>query len=111
MIKEPCCPPDCCDMRGMLSFIILWLLSHKEMYGEQIAKEIASRKGEKPNPGTIYPALKELEKKKLIKSEKKGRNICYSLTKKGKDGLKEAVFYFRQAYGDIVNDYNRVVSL
>jgi PadR family transcriptional regulator PadR len=111
MSAEPCCPPDCCDMRGMLSFIILWLLSRKEMYGSEIAREIALYKGEKPNPGTIYPALRELERKKLIKSEKRGRNVGYSLTKKGKEGLKEAVIYFRQAYGDIVEDYERVISL
>ena len=49
-----------CDMRGMLSFMILWLLSDRSMYGQELAEEIGKRKGEKPNPGTIYPALKEL---------------------------------------------------
>jgi len=49
-----------CDMRGMLGFLILFLLSKKPMHGQEIADEIAKRKGEKPSPGTIYPALKNL---------------------------------------------------
>ena len=52
---------DCCDMRGMLGFLILFLLSKKPMHGQELAGEIANRKGEKkPSPGTIYPALKSL---------------------------------------------------
>ena len=52
MTNENCdaCPPDCCDMRGMLSFMILWLLSKKPMYGQQLATEIGKRKGANPNP-------------------------------------------------------------
>ena len=50
----------CCDMRGMLSFLILFLLSKKPMCGSELAKEIGKRKGETPSPGTIYPALKAL---------------------------------------------------
>ena len=45
-----------CDMRGMLSFTILWLLSKRPMYGQELAMEIGKRRGDKPNPGTIYPA-------------------------------------------------------
>ena len=50
----------CCDMRGMLGFLILFLLSKKPMHGQELADEITRRKGEKPSPGTIYPALKKL---------------------------------------------------
>jgi DNA-binding PadR family transcriptional regulator len=31
----------CCDMRGMLGFLILFLLSKKPMHGQEIADEIA----------------------------------------------------------------------
>jgi PadR family transcriptional regulator PadR len=47
-------------MRGMLGFLILFLLSKKPMNGQEITNEIANRKGEIPSPGTIYPALKNL---------------------------------------------------
>jgi PadR family transcriptional regulator, regulatory protein PadR len=30
----------CCDMRGMLGFLILFLLSKKPMHGQEIADEI-----------------------------------------------------------------------
>ena len=81
------CPPNCCDMRGMLSFMILWLLSKKSMYGQELANEIGKRKGTKPNPGTIYPALKELKKRKLIKSNKNGRVTTYQITADGRKGF------------------------
>ena len=55
-------PAEMCDMRGMLSFMILWLLSTRPMYGQELATEIGKRRGDKPNPGTIYPALKDLSK-------------------------------------------------
>ncbi len=106
--KEPdveveCCrPPDCCDMRGLLSFLILHLLEKKRMYGMEIADEIAKRKAEKPNPGTLYPTLKLLEMRGLIESSKEGNIKYYKLTQAGKVGLQSAKEFFIQAYGDIV---------
>jgi PadR family transcriptional regulator, regulatory protein PadR len=91
-----------CDMRGMLSFMILWLLSKKPMYGQELAEEIGKRKGERPNPGTIYPALKELASKGFVNVEPRGRTTVYELTKEGKSTLAKARVYFRRAYGDIV---------
>ena len=102
--SEPCCPPDCCDMRGLLTFQILWELDKEELNGQQIAEKIARRKGTKPTPGTIYPALKELKKEKLIRGRKEGRQIVYCLTKKGEKGLAAASRYFLQAFGDIADD-------
>ncbi|MDD2778121.1 MAG: PadR family transcriptional regulator [Methanocellales archaeon] len=98
-------PPACCDMRGMLSFMILWLLSKKQMYGQELAGEIAKRKGYIPNPGTLYPTLTDLEGKGLIQSEQIGRKRTYGLTIEGKIGLKRACAYFYQAFGDIFEDY------
>lgn len=106
MTNESCdvCPPDCCDMRGMLSFMILWLLSKKPMYGQELANEIGKRKGSKPNPGTIYPALKELKKRNLIESKKKGRIITYQITEAGRKGFQLAYEYFYKAFGEIFQD-------
>lgn len=79
--KERCEP---CNMRGMLSFLILFLLSKKPMHGQQIATEMEKRKGCKPSPGTIYPALKYLKNAGLIKEKREGKNIIYELTAEGK---------------------------
>lgn len=102
--SSSCCPPDCCDMRGLLTFQILWELDKEELNGQQIAEKISKRRGTKPTPGTIYPALKELKKQKLIKGRKEGRQIVYSLTEAGKKGLADASRYFLQAFGDIAED-------
>jgi PadR family transcriptional regulator PadR len=99
-------PPECCDMRGMLSFLILWLLSKRPMYGQELAEEINKRKGAKPNPGTIYPALKDLRKRALIQSKKEGRVTIYRITENGKKGIKKACEYFCRAYGEIFQEQN-----
>ena len=96
-----------CDMRGMLSFHVLWLLSKKSMHGEQISQEIKKRRGEKPKAGTIYPALKALKKKGLIKGNKEGKTIIYSLTPEGKKTVKHASEYFCRAFGDIFENQKK----
>lgn len=90
-----------CDMRGMLSFTILWLLSSRPMYGQELAVEIGKRRGDKPNPGTIYPALKELSNRKLVRAHLEGRNNVYELTEQGRTSLSKAMVYFRKAFGEI----------
>lgn len=75
---------ECCDMRGMLGFLILFLLSKKPMHGQEIADELAKRRGDKPSPGTIYPALKSLKYAGFLREEQKvGKTITYSLTPRG----------------------------
>ena len=104
-----CCdnaPPGCCDMRGLLSFSILWLLTKKEMYGQEIADELERMRGTRPNPGTLYPALSELEKSKMIESRKEGRRKIYLLTNAGKAGAEEACQYFCRAYQSIFKEYS-----
>ncbi|MCL7414389.1 MAG: PadR family transcriptional regulator, partial [ANME-2 cluster archaeon] len=98
------CPPSCCDMRGLLSFMVLWLLRKKSMYGEEIATELEKMKGNKPSPGTIYPALKQLQGNCLIISHKEGSKVIYSLTDKGRTAVNEAIDYFINAFGCILNE-------
>lgn len=89
-------------MRGMLSFMILFLLSNRSMYGQEIAEEIGRRKGEKPNPGTIYPALKELSERGYVAVRRDGRMTVYDLTKEGRRTFARARDFFVRAYGDII---------
>ena len=85
MTKKNPCP---CDMRGMLSFLILFLLSKKEMNGQELANELEKRRGDRPSPGTIYPALKALHESGQIKEKKEGKSITYTLTKDGEKTLE-----------------------
>ena len=93
-----------CDMRGMLSFQILFLLSKRPMHGDELAEEIGKRRGDKPKAGTIYPALKDLKEKKLIKGEKKGKIIVYTLTSDGKRAIKQALVYFCKCFKDVFEE-------
>jgi DNA-binding PadR family transcriptional regulator len=70
-----------------------------------IAEEISRRRGTKPTPGTIYPALKDLNKRGLIKGEKHGKKVTYSLTDKGREGIENACKYFCKAFGEIFEEH------
>jgi DNA-binding PadR family transcriptional regulator len=107
--EDVCCPPDCCDMRGFLTFQILWELGKEPLSGAQIAERIAKRRGTKPTPGTIYPAIKELREKGYIAGEKSGRDIVYTLTESGLDGRNDAARYFHQVFGDIAEEVKVIV--
>lgn len=85
-------------MRGLLSFLILFLLSKKPMHGQELAGEIGRRKGAKPSPGTIYPALKSLKQAGLIAEQKKGKVITYRLTDQGRGVLKIAKGQFCRTF-------------
>ncbi|MBC7127314.1 MAG: PadR family transcriptional regulator [Candidatus Methanosuratus sp.] len=97
-------------MRGMLSFQILWLLSKRSMNGQQICNEIGLRRGKAPTPGTIYPALKELRKRGLVRMRRSGRETRYSLSERGKEELEKACRYFISAFGDILHEYWEVLD-
>ncbi len=112
-MSEECCPeiPNCCDMRGMLSFYILWLLSKRSMNGQEISEELRKRRGTKPTAGTIYPALKELRIKGLVEMERKGRTTTYSLSVEGRNGLEKACEYFCSAFGEIFKEYKKTTQI
>jgi len=93
---------ECCDMRGMLSFLILFLLSKKEMNGQELARELEKRKGDKPSPGTIYPALKGLREDGLIQEKKEGNSVSYNLTEEGKKVLKVSKEVFAKTFMDVI---------
>ncbi len=91
-----------CDMRGFLTLLILWLLSKKPASGAELAREIEKRKGCRPNPGTIYPALKELQMKKAIAiSARQGRQKVYHLTPLGEHHLEVSVNSFCKTFYDV----------
>jgi DNA-binding PadR family transcriptional regulator len=85
-------------MKGFLSYLILWILSKKSMNGAEITKELEKRKGSRPSPGTIYPALKELKQKGLIIANK---DKVYSLTKKGEKELNSGCNHFCKIFYDM----------
>ena len=61
------------------------------------------RRGTKPSPGTLYPALKELRENGLITADK---DKYYSLTKKGETELKSAGTIFCKIFYDMREMFN-----
>jgi len=98
----------CCDMRGFLSFIVLKLVSKKNMSGEDISQELKKRKGAKPSPGTIYPVLKSLSQNGFIQEVKnRGKMKKYKLTKKGQKELKLATKKFCEIFYDMKDEFQK----
>lgn len=89
---------ECCNMKGYLSYLILWILCKKNLNGTEIGRELEQRRGKKPSPGTIYPALKELKNIGLITVND---HKVYSLTVKGQKELKSACKFFCQIFYDM----------
>jgi len=95
-------------MRGFLSFIVLRLISKKNMSGENIRGEIKKRRGTKPSPGTIYPVLKALSESGFIQEVKdSGKEKRYKLTKKGKKELNAATKKFCKIFYDMKEEFAR----
>jgi PadR family transcriptional regulator, regulatory protein PadR len=89
---------ECCDMKGYLSYLILWIINKHKMTGSEITTELEKRRGTRPSPGTIYPALKELHKKGYIISDK---NKVYSITAKGEKELDRTCNMFCKMFYDV----------
>jgi PadR family transcriptional regulator, regulatory protein PadR len=87
-----------CGMKGYLSFLIMWILHNKSMKGSEIAREIEKRKGKKPSPGTIYPALKDLKNRGLVAVDEHKK---YSLTEEGEEKLRSACRSFCKTFYDV----------
>ncbi|MGD2247914.1 MAG: PadR family transcriptional regulator [Candidatus Methanofastidiosia archaeon] len=98
---KSCCdvgPPECCNMKGFLSFLVLWIISRENMQGCDVSRELEKRRGSKPSPGTVYPVLKELKEKGLIKTDDEK---VYSITEKGEEELDSALTYFITIFYDV----------
>ena len=99
---------ECCEMKGFLSFIVLKLISRKNMSGEEIREELKKRKGSKPSPGTIYPVLKSLSKSGFIEDVKSGgKTKKYRLTKKGHKEIKIATKKFCELFYDMKDEFHK----
>ena len=95
-----------CDMRGFLTFLVLRMISKKNISGEEIRQELARRKGCKPSPGTVYPVLKYLNKNRLIKEiNSSGKLKKYQITKSGEKELEAATKKFVSIFRDMKEEF------
>jgi DNA-binding PadR family transcriptional regulator len=90
------------DLRGFLSFHILHELRRKRLCGDDLAEIIGQKKSSKLTPGTIYPALKNLRRNKLVSFKQEGRKKLYTLTSKGKKEYTATKKLFKKIFIDIL---------
>jgi len=86
------------EFKGFLSFLILHEVSIKPLSGDELAEKIGRRKGRILTAGTIYPTLKRLRLKKLIKYKRFGRRKVYSLTDIGRGELDNLYILFSRYF-------------
>ena len=77
--------------RGDIRTAALLLLSEEPRNGYQIMQEVQERSGEvwRPSPGSVYPALAQLEDEGLIRSEDSDGRKLFALTDAGRKLVEE----------------------
>jgi DNA-binding PadR family transcriptional regulator len=73
--------------RGDVRSAILALLAEEPRNGYQIIQELAERSGGiwRPSPGSVYPALQQLEDEGLVRAEERDGRRQYHLTDAGRE--------------------------
>ena len=84
-------------LKGLLEGCILALLDREVTYGYRVVELLGQSGFKEPQEATVYPILNRLEKKGLLKSEKRPSELgpprkYYSLTPAGDVELKEFKF-------------------
>src|SRR6476469_10524228 len=72
--------------RGDIRTAALLLLAEEPRNGYQIMQEVQERSGDvwRPSPGSVYPALQQLEDEGLIRTEEHDGRKLYALTDAGR---------------------------
>src|SRR4051794_41553959 len=77
--------------RGDVRAALLVLLAEEPRNGYGLMQEIESRSGGvwRPSPGSVYPALQQLEDEGLVRSVESGGRRQYELTDEGRAHVEE----------------------
>ena len=75
---------------GEVRLAVLSLLHEAPRHGYQLMKDLGERLGEcyQSSAGTVYPALKQLQKEGLVASRNEQGRHVYRLTKEGRDTVR-----------------------
>ena len=75
--------------KGLLKFFILKMLNREDMHGYAMMERIEKLSGWKPSPGSLYPALAQLHRGRMINIRIRGMRKMYTITQKGRDLVKQ----------------------
>lgn len=86
------------ELSAPLQFLILHELRTPKN-GQELAEKIGERKGTGMlTPGTIYPVLKELHNKRLVRYRSSGRQKQYVISPKGEQELEQLYLKFSNMF-------------
>ena len=99
-------------LKGLLEGCILALLDNEVTYGYRVVELLGKYGFREPQEATVYPILNRLEKKGLLKSEKRPSDLgpprkYYMLTK---DGVKE-LEVFRSEWKNVKKTADRLLEV
>lgn len=83
------------NTKDCLWIYILRILQDRETHAYMLRKQIEDRFGFKPGTVTAYRVLYHLTGKGFVSKKTDGRRKVYSITKKGREELKNAVKFYR----------------
>lgn len=92
-------------LKGSIDILLLSIIARKDTYGYEIVQQlkVLSQDSYQMSQGTLYPALKRLENKDLLRSywvdnETSGRRKFYALTETGRAELTEKIAAWDQVH-------------
>jgi DNA-binding PadR family transcriptional regulator len=99
--------------RGEMKYEILEVLAQGPRHGYDIMMEIEAKRGLRPSPGSIYPALQMLEDADYVHGEEREGKRTYTITDKGRELLAqrpkaEEEFDVESIYGVIAEGMRQV---
>jgi len=103
--------------RGDIRTAALLLLAEEPRNGYQIMQEVEERSDGawRPSPGSVYPALQQLEDEALIRSEEHDGRKLFVLTDEGRAQVEqrdaERPAPWEQMSGDISSEYHELARL
>jgi DNA-binding PadR family transcriptional regulator len=103
--------------RGDIRTAALLLLAEEPRNGYQIMQEVEERSDGvwRPSPGSVYPALQQLEDEGLIRSQESDGRKLYALTDAGRERVQErpddATAPWEQMSGDVSSEQHELAGL
>lgn len=103
--------------RGDIRTAALLLLAEEPRNGYQIMQEVEERSDGvwRPSPGSVYPALQQLEDEGLIRSQESDGRKLYALTDDGRAHVEQrpddATAPWAQMSGDVGDDVHELAGL
>jgi DNA-binding PadR family transcriptional regulator len=90
---------------GFLKLSILRIIAERPMHGYALMKEIEriTEHSWRPSPGSIYPALRDLEASGLITLNIQGRKRIYQITPYGRIILDQTIAHVHDALKHLEN--------